>query len=74
MNWQYASSRGTCFAPDEEASKQTLIRQFYEDSVLRYGRQSEQALALSKFLDQRKLVELAVTNRRSYPVTQIANS
>lgn len=36
------------FTPEE--LKRMLITQFYEDSVLQYGSDSEQALALSKFL------------------------
>jgi hypothetical protein len=39
-----------CFAPDQEDLKRALITQFYEDSVLRYGPDSEGARTLSKFL------------------------
>ena len=36
--------------PAEEALSRLLIEQFYEDSVARYGADSEQALSLSRLL------------------------
>jgi hypothetical protein len=71
MNCQNASSHVARFASDKEVLKRALIRQFYEDAVLRYGRASEQALALWRFLE---LDRSALTNRQSYPAMQIINS
>jgi hypothetical protein len=70
MNYENASAHGEpYFASDKEELKRMLIAQFYEDSVLRYGPDSEQALALRKVLDpnnyegsEQKSVEPALTN------------
>jgi hypothetical protein len=40
------------FASDQEELKWVLITRFYEDSVLRYGPNSEVARALLKFIDR----------------------
>jgi hypothetical protein len=51
MNCENASGRGgPHFDSDTEEMKRVLIRQFYADSVRRYGANSEQAIALSNFL------------------------
>jgi hypothetical protein len=77
MNYENASAQGEPrFPSDTEELKRVLITQFYEDSVLRYGPDSEQALALSKFPGpsdydaEQKSVERALTNGRSHPAMQ----
>jgi hypothetical protein len=74
MNYENASAPGE--PSDKEELKRALITQFYEDSVLQYGPDSEQAVALSKFLrpidydPRQKSVALALTEGRPHPATQ----
>ena len=61
MNYKNASGYGEpCLGSDQDELKRALITQFYDDSVLRYGPDSEQARALLKFLGS----EPVLTNGR----------
>ena len=74
MNYEDASGS------DKEELTRILITLFFEDSVFRYGPDSEQSRALSKFLvpngydSEQKAVERAPPDAHSHPCGATATS